>query len=304
MIMLGIQSQIHTAAFNSESKLEQVANPSAKINIATDLLRTFISICELGSFTKTARLYGLTQPAVSAQVKRLEYVIGADLIERNASGIKLTNRGYEVLKFARRMLSINDQILAFSGSETATPVIRIGVPNVFASEVLHMLTNDYGFQSANVRLQICCDNSPSLMQLDNAEALSSWPEKFVWVRAPSVKFAGSEIVPLISSPNRVLPDRIAIEALARANRKCEIVFWAYDRIARYAATLAGFGYLTMLRRLVPPTLTVEEENNLSMLPSITAGIIAREGLGPDELSPLLTALEDTLRQTPQVSATH
>jgi hypothetical protein len=38
---------------------------------STDVLRTFIR-CGFGSFTKAARLFGLTQPAISAQVRKLE----------------------------------------------------------------------------------------------------------------------------------------------------------------------------------------------------------------------------------------
>src|ERR1700704_6330258 len=83
--------------------------PTDKANIPTDLLRTFVAICELGSFTKAAHLFGLTQPAVSAHMRRLESIVGSDLIEKNTSGVKLTNCGGEVLRQARRILSINDQ---------------------------------------------------------------------------------------------------------------------------------------------------------------------------------------------------
>src|SRR5690349_21290450 len=82
------------------------------INIPTDLLRTFMAIHELGSFTKTAQLFELTQPAVSAQMKRLESLIGADLIEKNLSGVRLTETGNEVLRLGRRILAINDQIVS------------------------------------------------------------------------------------------------------------------------------------------------------------------------------------------------
>ena len=56
------------------------ATAADKINIPTDLLRTFVAICELGSFTKAAHRFNLTQPAVSAHMRRLETIIGADLI--------------------------------------------------------------------------------------------------------------------------------------------------------------------------------------------------------------------------------
>jgi len=126
------------------------------------------------------------------------------------------------------------------------------------------------------------------------DALSSWSEDVVWVRAPNARFDGSETIPLISSPNRVIPDRIAMEALAKGNRRWEVVFSAYDRIARYAAAFAGLGYLAMARRLVPESLVIEQNAGLPCLPSITAGIITREGLDPEEMSPLIGIFEAVL----------
>src|ERR1700756_5009389 len=94
-----------------ETEAGEIFGPSDKINIPTDLLRTFVAIHQLGSFTKAAHLFELTQPAVSAHMKKLESLIGTDLIEKNVAGVNLTARGEEVLKYARRILSINDQIV-------------------------------------------------------------------------------------------------------------------------------------------------------------------------------------------------
>jgi DNA-binding transcriptional LysR family regulator len=107
-----------------------------RINIPTDLLRTFVAICELGSFTKTANLLDLTQPAVSAHMRRLESMIGADLITKSLTGVVLTECGIEVLRHARRMLAINDQIVTGSGAEAQPQVVRVGIPNIHAPAVL------------------------------------------------------------------------------------------------------------------------------------------------------------------------
>ena len=50
-------------------------------NIPTDLLRTFVSVVELRSFTRAAKAQGMTQPAVSAQIRRLQFLLGVELFD-------------------------------------------------------------------------------------------------------------------------------------------------------------------------------------------------------------------------------
>ena len=42
---------------------------------------------ELRSFTKAAQSLGVTQPAVSAQIKRLQGLLGTDLLDKSAPGV-------------------------------------------------------------------------------------------------------------------------------------------------------------------------------------------------------------------------
>lgn len=86
------------------------------INIPTDLLRTLVAVVDLRSFTKAAAALGVTQPAVSAQIKRLQFLLDSDLFDRSVQGVSLTPQGELVVSYARRLLSINDQILRIGGS--------------------------------------------------------------------------------------------------------------------------------------------------------------------------------------------
>ena len=84
-------------------------------NIPTELLRTLVAVVDLRSFTKAAQSLGVTQPAVSAQIKRLQGLLGTDLLDKSAPGVSLTSAGELVVNYARRLLSINDQILDIAG---------------------------------------------------------------------------------------------------------------------------------------------------------------------------------------------
>src|SRR5207244_3395426 len=147
-----------------ESEDASESSPTGITNIPTDLLRTFVAICELGSFTKTANLLDLTQPAVSAHMRRLESMIGADLIAKSLTGVVLTECGTEVLRHARRMLAINDQIVnGSSGVEAEPQVIRVGIPNISAPNVLADIVREGAAIGGQYRLQVCCDHSHGLV---------------------------------------------------------------------------------------------------------------------------------------------
>src|SRR5947207_12477338 len=187
-------------AAGSDEEGERSLSALDRTSIPTDLLRTFVAICELGSFTKAAHLFGLTQPAVSAHMRRLETIIGSDLIEKNMSGVKLTVCGGEVLRQARRILAINDQIVSSGGQQPNVPVIRLGIPNLFAQSKLKRIVSECRDKIGKSPLQIRCENSGSLLSsvrngyLDIAFAMGdqeqlkharrSWSEPPVLARAP------------------------------------------------------------------------------------------------------------------------
>ncbi len=292
----------------SEGEADRAAAPVA--NIPTDLLRTFVAICELGSFTKAAHLFDLTQPAVSAHMRRLEAIIGADLIEKSLSGVTLTECGREVLRHARRMLSINDQIVSGAGHQPHPQVIRLGIPNLYAPNKLGRVLTECAASAGGLRLQVCCDQSPGLLRsvragyLDLAAllsggeelegALATWTADLVWVRARDFVLPPGAPVPLVSSPNLLMPDKVAMTALEQAKRPYEIVFTAFDTQARRAAAAAGLGYFALPRAVVLEPLEIEGPGVLPDLPKINMGIVARDDLDTTALVPLISAVKAVL----------
>src|ERR1700693_5529342 len=57
----------------------QQAHVCHMTNIPTELMRTLLAVVDLRSFTKAAQSMGVTQPAVSAQIKRLQNMLGCEL---------------------------------------------------------------------------------------------------------------------------------------------------------------------------------------------------------------------------------
>jgi len=67
-------------------------------------LKIFMQICECGSFTKTAELLNMTQPAISAAVKELEQYYNVKLFDRLNRKIYLTEQGQNLLFYAKKIV--------------------------------------------------------------------------------------------------------------------------------------------------------------------------------------------------------
>lgn len=66
-------------------------------------LETFLTVARERSFSKASAKLGISQPAVTQQIKFLEKYLGSPIIERKKNGIKLTNEGDELYKIATRL---------------------------------------------------------------------------------------------------------------------------------------------------------------------------------------------------------
>ncbi len=81
-------------------------------NLPTDVLRTFLAVIDLGSFTKAGQLLGRTQPAISLQIRKLEDLLGMPLLDTSGRTIVLTKDGETLARYARQLLALNDEIVA------------------------------------------------------------------------------------------------------------------------------------------------------------------------------------------------
>ena len=73
-------------------------------------LQAFVTVIETGSFTAASEVLGMTQSAVSHSIASLETELGVMLLERDRTGITLTEVGKKVIVQARDMLAHAEQI--------------------------------------------------------------------------------------------------------------------------------------------------------------------------------------------------
>ncbi|NVI87218.1 LysR family transcriptional regulator [Actinomadura sp. BRA 177] len=92
------------------------------------LLRTFVAVADLGSFTAAAAAGGYTQSAVSRQIAALEDICGVELFARGARGVRPTPAGEYLLPHARALLDrLADTARALDGLRRLdTGTLRVG----------------------------------------------------------------------------------------------------------------------------------------------------------------------------------
>ncbi|MBA4743574.1 MAG: LysR family transcriptional regulator, partial [Azoarcus sp.] len=88
-----------------------------------DVIRSFVAIADLGSFTGAARHVFRTPSALSMQIRRLEETLGHALFVRAPRKVSLTPEGELLLGYARRLLQLNDEAVSqFLAPPLAGPV--------------------------------------------------------------------------------------------------------------------------------------------------------------------------------------
>lgn len=263
-------------------------------NIPTDLLRTLVTVVDAGSFTRAAQTLGMTQPGVSAQIKRLQSILGNDLFDRSGHALSLTPKGELVVNYARRMLSINDLILHLAEPSPSARTIRLGVPEDFVGGHFPGVLAGFRRRWADLRFSIhhggldrqIQDLRQGLLDIavglsvnsPDVEARHRWLEPAVWLRGRGTDLDPKAPVPLVSFREDWVCHRVAVNALHRSGRESELVYTAPTLTSLAAAVGAGMGIMALVRsRVRLPDLMIWEDAPLPKLPELTWGIYVREG---------------------------
>lgn len=124
-------------------------------------LRTFIAVVDAGSLSRAAATLFVAQPALTAQIKKLEGELGAQLLERSHAGVTPTPIGLQLYQDGRRLLAdaaaIKDRIrhsdISPEGSTTlAVPLLLV---SLLVGPLLMRLKRDY----PRVRVYVLDDTS-------------------------------------------------------------------------------------------------------------------------------------------------
>src|SRR5262249_14467072 len=118
--------------------LEEVAAVRPDRMLELKQLRIFRTIVEVGSFTGAADQLGLSQPAISQQVRALEESLGVPLLVRAGRGARPTPAGDVLFQCSRQVLERVEDVERRFAEQTSgrAGVVRIGAPEPPCSYLL------------------------------------------------------------------------------------------------------------------------------------------------------------------------
>ncbi|TDH39024.1 LysR family transcriptional regulator [Pseudohoeflea suaedae] len=237
------------------------------------LLATFVQAARLGSLSAAAVQVGRTQSAVTMQMRRLEQLVGQDLLHRAGSGVRLTGSGERFLAYAERILTLSEEaVSAFSGT-TLSGSIVFGCPEDYLVSHFPPLLEGFGKAHPEVEIRVVAASTDQLRRLlqskqvdlalvstrdltDADDIVSS--EALVWVGSQRSLEAGrfAEPLPLALTASNTLDHRAACDAMERAGLRYRIAYASNSHAGLVAVTRSGLAVSVMTENSVPPDLHV------------------------------------------------
>ncbi len=284
-----------------------------------EVLRSFVTGIELGSFAKAANRLGRSASAVSAQLKKLEHQVGKPILRKSGRGMALTTTGEIVLGYARRLLALNDEATAAVRDIDLEGSVRLGIQADFGDRVLTDILWRFARVHPKVKIEAKITRNAELLdqvtagQLDLAVAwdvgvgtihfqtLGQVPLRWIGsvdhlsIASPSKK----DPLPLVMLDAPCLMRSTAISELDHAGIPWRIAFSSPNLNGVWAAVAAGLGVTVRTEIGLPKNIRVLD-THLIELPSLpTLGLILyRAETKPKPIAQrLLDIVLDTLKQS-------
>lgn len=254
-----------------------------KINFDMDLLRTLVAFADTGSFKAASQIIFRSQPAVSAQMKKLEEMVGTDLFEKRGREVVFTESGARFALQARQILSLHDRIAEDWREDSVSGRVRFGIPDDYSRVVLPHILNNVIEKYEGLSIDILTNTSPLLIkmlqdsEIDLAVIATAAPleddivlrrEEIVWVTAPDKDTHIRSPLPLALFSDESPVYRATLAALQRfpARHGDEPLRFRVGVTSKSWVVLTtvaenGYAVTTMARSVVPRGLRILTEED-------------------------------------------
>jgi len=229
-------------------------------DLPASLLRALLAVIDTRSFSRAARELGTTQPAVSLQIRRLEKLVGATLLERTTRSVEPTETALRVLPIARELLRLQTIVLTRMDAPALSGQVRLGADESVALGLgLIETVRDFAHAWPQVELQLRIDDGAALrddfaqgrfdLLLEHADAVPAGAtvvsrERLLWY-GRAIPATDSAPWPVIAPPPGSFLRRRSDAALAGSAARHRIVFEAPSLAMCVEAARRGLGIVVL-----------------------------------------------------------
>ena len=256
-------------------------------------LKTVIAIAETSSFSKAATRVGRSQSAVSLQVKKLEESLSVVLFDRSQRKISLTEPGEIFLSYARRIITLQWEVMSRLKEPDIEGEIRLGTPEDFATHYLPDILSVFRQHHPRIQLNVDCNLTLNLLSgWDQGDfdlilvkrdpervkgGTKVWREPLLWAGAKS--WTGEHPLSLVVSPQPCIYRARAVAALDLARIPWRIAYSSPSLAGTLAAVRAGLGITVLPQNMLPSDVhAIGRTENLPELADAEIALYKRETL--------------------------
>jgi DNA-binding transcriptional LysR family regulator len=276
------------------------------MNVDHLTLKMFVALAETCSFTKASERVFRTQSAVSQRIAQLENDLGKPLIQRIKKNkeLAITNEGEVFLKFAREMLKLDREMLAYFKAPELAGEVKFGLPEDFVAVFIDKILPEFVAMHPLVSVNIECDLTLNLFEhfkkgefdlvlvkMKQPEELSAhsvniWSEHLEWVCAKNTKdvFAFDKTIPLVLSPMPCVYRSTATKILEDHDFRWRMAFTSPSYAGKIAAVKAGLGITVFPKNMIPADLVILNDSILPILPNTHVSLLKKQDENPAVLS--------------------
>jgi DNA-binding transcriptional LysR family regulator len=266
--------EIHLSYSHISFALEMIL---VAINLPTDVLRTFLAVIDLGSFTKAGQLLGRTQPAISLQIRKLEELVGLSLMDTTGRNITLTREGENLARYARQLLVMNDEIVARLKKKESAGNLRLGLPTDYAITFFQTALANFVKAHPEVQISIHCEISDALLPMFERDDLDvvvamfdgrpppgliyTWAERPLWTVGVNSDAHEKSPIPIAAHPEGCYYRDRMIKGLDQIGKPWRITFSSPGINGLQQAVQSGFGVTALTQRTLLRGMRVLSETD-------------------------------------------
>lgn len=233
--------------------------------LAVQDIQYFLAVVEAGQLSGAAEELGVTQPALSKAMQRVEREFGLRLLERNARGVLLTSAGIRVAEQMRRLQADYADIVLLADEMRAQQagLLRVGVTDTTGRNRMIAVMASLLKQRPGLRVRIRVDRSDVLAAQvrEGTLDLALVPAYGEQLNAEQTKVDNDPLIPLVRSGH-------PLAARSRVTLK-EVAAFGWMIGPAHSAAYRALRSVFENHDLPAPTIVVEmpfsSEMNLSML---------------------------------------